>query len=100
MDLSLFFYNYSNLLPRKKFIVTGCDCLSNVCTARIGDLFYIRTFLRSIRQFIIRRNCISLEKDFNNSNITMHYVGMADMMFYKRLHNADNAFSCCIRIMS
>lgn len=87
-----FFYNYSNLLPRKKFIVTGCDCLSNVCTARIGDLFYIRTFLRSIRQFIIRRNCISLEKDFNNSNITMHYVGMADMMFYKRLHNADNAF--------
>ncbi|WP_294590501.1 hypothetical protein [uncultured Phocaeicola sp.] len=87
-----FFYNYAKLLPHKTFIITGCDCLSNVCTTRISDLFYLKKYFRGIRQFLIRYNCTKLEKEFNRPNITMHYVGMSDLMFYKRLHKADNAF--------
>lgn len=87
-----FFYNYAKCLPNKKFIVTGCDCLSNTCTVRLSDFFYMRKFVRGIRQIFVRRNCIRLEQDFNCPNITMHYVGMGDMMFYKRFYKADNAF--------
>lgn len=87
-----FFYKYAELFPDKKVIITGCDCLTNVCTARISDLFYIKKYFRGIRQFFVRWNCFKLEKQFNQPNILMHFVGLKDLMFYERLHNVENAF--------
>ena len=87
-----FFYNYAKFLPNKKFIVTGCDCISSVGCTRFSDIFYIQSFKRSLRLFFLHRNSINVEEDFKQKNIFMHYVGMKDCLFYKRLHHANNAF--------
>lgn len=87
-----FFYNYAKMLPKMKFIVTGCDCISSVGSTRFADFFYIRSFKRSLRLFFSHRNSINVEEDFKQRNIIMHYVGMKDLLFYKELHCAENAF--------
>ena len=87
-----FFYNYAKIFPNKKTIVTGCDCISNVGCSRFSDIFYIQSFKRSLRLFFAHRNSINVEKDFKQKNILMHYVGMKDCLFYKKLNNANNAF--------
>lgn len=87
-----FFYNYAKCLPNMKFIVTGCDCISNVGCTRFSDVFYVGDFKRSLRLFFSHRNSINVEEDFKQDNIVMHYVGMKDCLFYKRLHHTDNAF--------
>lgn len=87
-----FFYNYAKCLPDMKFIVTGCDCISNVISTRFSDVFYVGSFKRSLRLFFSHRNSINVEEDFKQDNIMMHYVGMKDCLFYKRLHHTDNAF--------
>lgn len=87
-----FFYNYAKCLPYKKFIVTGCDCISNVGCSRFSDIYYIKSFKRSLRLFFSHRNSINVEKDFKQKNIFLHYVGMKDSLFYQRLHHTKNAF--------
>lgn len=87
-----FFYRYAEKLPQKKFVVTGCDCISNVISSRFADVFYVSSFKRSLRLFFAQRNAFNVEENFKKENIRVHYVGMQDYVFFTKLHSADNAF--------
>lgn len=87
-----FFYNYSKLIESKKFIISGCDCISHVCSTRFSDNFFISKYMRELHLFFTHRQCINVEKEFCRKNIVMHYVGLEDCIAFRHLHNAENAF--------
>lgn len=88
-----FFYNWANIFPSVKFIVTGCD--NNVLFYdRCRNISSFNTWRKRVSLNIHRKKALYTEKGFSKDNILVHYVGKEDMEVYKLQTNSTNAFFC------
>lgn len=87
-----FYFRIAKNLPDVKFVISGVDCISQVCTRRMENDFFLLNKKRFFSNMYHLWHTVNAEKDFGEKNIFMHYVGFEDMKFYKYLHRRDNAF--------
>lgn len=87
-----FYFKLAHKLPNMKFIISGVDCISQVCLRRMCNEYFLLHNKRFIRNMFELQTSINAEKRFDRDNIIMHFVGRDDMKFYTYTHNKNNAF--------
>lgn len=87
-----FYFRVAELIPEQKFIVSGVDCISQVCIRRMANDYFLLSKKRFISNICNLWHSINVERHLGTNNIHMHYVGLEDMNFYKYTYNRDNAF--------
>lgn len=87
-----FYFRVTQSLTGQKFIISGVDCISQVCLRRMQNEYFLLNKKRFLSNICNLRLSVNAEKSFGMKNIFMHYVGLEDMKFYKYTYKRNNAF--------
>lgn len=86
-----FFYRYAKMLPNKKIVVSGCDCEALIRVRNFDTRRGLMNKKALRHNYIMLKKGLAFEREWNQPNLQVHFVGMEDFNFYERIYGYNNA---------
>jgi len=86
-----FFYRLAKAMPEQQFVVSGCDCEALIRARAFQSKVFLSDEKKLRHNYLMLKKGLRFESEWNQPNLRVHFVGMEDFKFYKKVYGYHNA---------